>query len=137
LATIAVDFENVDKLVDEGMYKAEIFEATPKNNRKDGSTYISWCFVITEPGPFHGRKLYYNSNLSDQKKLPDGSPDVDAQRRAAYFLKEFLDTVKAPYEPGQFSTESALHCKAIIDVKIKEYEGRDTNNIDKVMPYVE
>ena len=137
MATIDVDFENVEKLVDLGLYKAEIFEATPKNNKTDGSTYISWCFTITEPGEFHGRKLFHNSNLADRKKDSQGNPDIDAQRKAAYYLREFLTTVKVPFNPKNFNTEDALHAKAIIKVGVKEYEGRNINEIVQIFPYPE
>lgn len=124
---VEADFENVDSPVDAGSYLVEITGSEAKATKTDGSTMIAWKLTICEEGPFLGRTLYYNSNLADKK-------DADAQRKANFFLREFLKVFGAPWDPAGFDTEQAMHCRAIAKVSVEDYEGRPTNRVTQVMP---
>jgi hypothetical protein len=134
---ISVDFASMDKPADEGIYLAEITGAMPKATKTDGSTMIAWEFTIIEPGANAGRKLTYFSNLRDQAKNPDGTPDTEASRKAVYFLSQFLSAVRCPFDEGSFTTEDALNHKALVKIEHEQYEGRTQARIKEVMPVVD
>lgn len=131
---VEVDFEAIDKPIDKGTYLAEIFGATPKTSKNDGSLMVVIDWVIIEKGDFCDRQVTQWLTLMDQKKKDDGTPDKEAMRRANYFVREFMNAVKAPYETNGFNTEDLMHKKAMIEVKPDEYEGRPTTKIVKVHP---
>ena len=132
---IEADFEDIEKPLPADSYPFEITNATIKQTKKDQSNMVMWELTVLSPAEYAGRKLWHNSNLSDNKKKDDGSPDLDAARKSRYFLKVFLDTVKAPYDGKSFDTEAALHCKGIAKVDIEEYEGRPVNRVKEILPF--
>jgi len=124
---VEADFGNVDSPVEAGTYRVEITGSQVKTTKTDGSTMIAWEMTICEEGPFLGRKVYSNSNLADKK-------DADAQRKANYYLREFLNAFGVAWDPSGFDTESALHCQAVAKIKKELYEGREVNRVEAVMP---
>lgn len=134
---IDTDFTNVDVPVPAGMYRAECSGAQMKATKSDGSTMVVWEFSIIDEGDQIGRKLYYNSNLADKRTVKTGPKmgqiDEDAIRKANYYLREFLKKLGAPYDPAGFETEQALHCQAILEVVIENFEGRDVSRVKNVM----
>lgn len=124
---VDTDFENVDSPVDAGTYLFEISGSQIKNTKTDGSTMIAWELTIADEGPFLGRKLYFNSNLADKK-------GPEEQRKANFYLREFLKAVGAAWDPAGFDTEQAMHCQGVAEVVIEEYEGRPISRVKKVMP---
>lgn len=130
---VEMDFENVGKPFEGGMYRAEIIGAQTKP-AKNGSTNIEWQWQIIEPGQAMGRKLLYWSHLAEAKMNPDGTPDKEARERAAYYLKKFLTTLGAPFDPKSFDTESVLHRQAILKVSVQMVNGEERNQIDEVLP---
>ena len=134
MARIEVPFDEVDKLIEKGVYLAEICGATPKNAKSGNGLTVVVDFVIIEKGEWQDRKLPFWLNTMNEKKKEDGSPDVEARRLANYYIREFMTAVKAPYEEKSFDTEELLRRKAMIQVEQGEYEGRANNRITKVMP---
>jgi hypothetical protein len=132
---IDADFEDIEKPLPVDSYPFEVTGATMKQTKKDSSNMIMWELTVLSPPDYAGRKLWHNSNLSDNKKREDGTPDKDAARKSRYFLKVFLDTIKCPYDPKSFDTEKAIHCKGIARVDIEEYEGRPVNRVKEILPY--
>lgn len=123
-----VDLENVIKpTIEAGVYLAEITSAEMKTAEKSGSLMIAWEFTICEPGDEFGKTLTHYSYLASNQ-------DEAKRRKANWYLREFLDKIKCAYNPGSFETESALHCKAKLKVKMDKYEGRDTNKIEEIYP---
>lgn len=135
MARIETDFENVENPVQPGQYLFEVTAATLGTAKSDGSTNITWEFTILEEGDFCGRKLFYTSYLADKKLKADGSgPDVDAQKRQNYYLREFLKAIGAPWDPGGFDTDTALKCRGVAQVVLEQYEGRQMARVKAVMP---
>lgn len=131
---VEADFENVGKPFEAGQYLAEIIGAQTKP-AKDGSVNIVWEFQIIEAGAAMGKRISFWSYLADNRKLADGvTPDKEAQERAAYYLKKFLTAIKCPYEPKQFDTEDAMHRRAVLKIKVENYQGDDKNTIEEVLP---
>lgn len=134
MARIETDFENAGKLISKGSYLAEIFAATPKTTKVDGSLMVVVDWVIIEKGEFEGRRVTEWKSLNDQKKNADGTPDKEAIRLGNFYMKQFMDVIKAPYDGKGFDTEDMVHKKAIIDVDEGEYEGKPVNKVVKVQP---
>lgn len=130
---VEMDFENVGKPFEGGHYRAEVIGAQTKPAKK-GSTNIEWQFQIVEPGPAMGKKLLYWTHLAEQAINQDGTPDKEARERAAYYLKKFLTTLRCPFDPKSFDTESALHRMAILKVTVVTVNGEERNQIDEVLP---
>lgn len=126
MSLIEVDFENVSKPIAPGHYLAEVFAATTKPAKKDGSTNLVFTWVIIEDGEFKGRKIDQYQSLSDQK-------DEETRRKSAYFLKSFLDEIGAPYEGKRFDLSATVGCKAVLEIVADEYQGKPTAKISKVM----
>lgn len=126
MSFISVPFDQIDKIVDTGTYVAEVFSAGTKPTSTDGSTMIEWYWAIIDDGPNKGRKLVYRSNLADQK-------DAEAQRKAHYYLNEYLKTIKCPTGSDGFNLEDAIHCKALIRVEHEVWQGKPIAKIAEVL----
>lgn len=124
---VEADFENVDSPIEPGSYLVEVTGSELKTTKTDGSTMIAWKLTIAEEGPFLGRTLFFNSNLADKK-------DADAQRKANFYLREFLKALGVPWDPTGFDTEAALHARGIAKVSKEMYEGREVNRVESIMP---
>ena len=140
---IPIAFEDVGSPIPAGMYKAEVSAASLKTVKNPesklfGSTMISWEFTIIDPEypDLQGRKIYYNSNLNDKVMKEDGSGlDMEVQKTAIYFLGEFYKALGLTPTGKQFTTEDAIHAKAIIKVTGNVYKGKPVSNIDQVLPW--
>ena len=137
-----VDFEDVQGPIPAGTLVAfEITGAETKETQTDHSDMIVWTFTVFAPDEFAGRKLYRMDNLANRRMLKDSAgnptdkPDVNAGKQARYYLQQFLTNVKAPYNPKNFDTEQAMHCKGTTKVKIEKFGDRDVNRPGDVMPF--
>src|SRR5882724_4410498 len=142
---IDVDFSAVDEPVAPGLYPFEVSSSRfTQTKGEDHSDMIQWELTLTKPGPFYGRKLTFYSNLANKKtaQLPDGTVqlDVNAAKQANYYLREFLKTIKAPWDKQGFATEDAHHCKGIAKVELQDGQdgsGRKFNRINTILPWSE
>jgi hypothetical protein len=141
---LEVDFAKVDEPIPGGSYAFEVSGANLGEVKKVdspifGSKTVIWDLMIVEPGPNLGRKLRFNSNLSDKATttLPDGTkvPDEDAARKSNYYLREFLKTIGCVWDEKGFDLEAAIHCKGIAKVSIGTYNGRPVNQVDEILPF--
>lgn len=123
-----VDLDDVIKpTIEAGIYLCEVTSAEVQTAKKSGSQMIAWEFTICEPGDEFGKTITHYSYLATDK-------DATAQRKANWYLREFLNKIGCAYNPKSFETESALHCKAKLKIKMDKYEGRDTNKIEEIYP---
>lgn len=130
-----VDLENdIQRPLSNNIYAVEISGSSNKAD-KNGSDMITWQMTVIDPGENFGRELYYLTNLQNNVKLADGSINKNARRRANFYLREFFETIKAPYGADGFTTEAALHCKARVRVKQETVDGRVFERVDAVMPF--
>ena len=130
-----VDLVNdIMKPLEPRIYPAEITGFQLKKDKND-SDMVVWQMSVIEPGENYGRELYYNTNLSNNVRLPNGEINQNARKRSNYYMQQFYNTIKAPYSAKGFATEDAVHCKCRVDVTQETFDGRIVNRVNAVLPY--
>jgi len=125
LSGVAVGFEALPA----GTYNMtveewEMTETGPKS-KTPGAPMVKWTFAV-DGGEFEGRKIFSNNTFS---------------KGALPFFKELLVATgrfKSEQLNGEIDVEEA--CNEILDahirvtVKVRDYEGDDTNQIKRIRP---
>jgi len=108
-----------------GRYSTRITNAELTTAKDGESQYIAWELEIFGHTPgegdddFNGRKLFVNTSL---------------KQKALWNLKRLLVTAGVPSDGDSFSTEDALGLEMDVQVGIREFEGRERNEVQDYLP---
>ena len=106
------DVESGFEIYPDASYSVEI-QPSSKIKKSDAGAYILWIGKILE-GEFMDKMISWNTSLLPQ---------------ALWNLKAMLETIEVGWDEEGFEMEEAFGCKLIVDNEIREYDGRDRNNI--------
>lgn len=98
------------------VYAAKITNAELKQSKSSDSEMIAVEFTVQD-GDFANRKLFRNYSLSE---------------KALGFLKELCEKGKIEFSDDGLDTEDMLGAEVSLQVGQREYEGRLTNDVEKV-----
>src|SRR6266481_8963019 len=79
-----------------GMYPAEITGSIVRKDKNE-SDMILWHWSVIEPGENMGYELTSTSGLQNNVRMANGEVNKTARKKANFYLKQFFDTIRAPY----------------------------------------
>lgn len=107
-----------------GTYNAVVDEATAKKSATSGNPMISLQFVV-EDGEYEGRKLFSHVVFS---------PKTMGMAKRTMNRLGLGELTNGPFKPNQESADQFVGKRAKLVVKVKMYDGEQTNEVKKILP---
>ena len=106
------DVESGFEIYPDGTYSVEI-QPSSKIKKSDAGAYILWIAKILD-GEFVDKMISWNTSLLPQ---------------ALWNLKAMLEAIEVEWDEDGFEMEDAFDHKLIVTNEIRQYDGKDRNNI--------
>jgi len=130
---VALNDVEVPKAVPPGQYNVRVVSAEVQDAKEHIMTptrFIVMMLEITDDGDYKGKKLRDQATIEiDKAKDPDG----EKAKTAHGFLKEKLEALKVKWDADGFDTEDIIGKKAIAVVSVGEWQGRETNQVNRLI----
>jgi len=118
-----IDMSNVEEFVvlPAGQYDVVVTDIEFRKSKTTEFPYISWELTVLS-GPAEDRKLWLNTSLSP---------------KALFRLKQTLEGLGVNDVPQQIEgndlIEAMMGAKAVAEVGVREYEGRNQNEVKRLV----
>jgi hypothetical protein len=109
-------------ILPKGKYIATISDVELKDTKAGTGKYLSFEFKVKE-GEFKGRNVFANYNVVN--------PNPTAQQIGREGLKNIAECVNVKFDKT-FDTDKLLGKVLMIAVSVKEFNGKESNNVDYV-----
>lgn len=106
-----------------GTYNVTVDEATAKKS-SSGNPMISLQLIV-EDGEYEGRKLFTHVVFS---------PKTMGMAKRTMNRLGLADLTNGPFKPNQEAADQFVGKRAKAVVKVKMYEGEQTNEVKKILP---
>ncbi len=106
------DVESGFEVYPDDKYHVEIQESS-KTKKSENGAYIQWIGKILD-GEFENKLISWNTSLQEQ---------------ALWNLKDMLEKLQVDWDEEGFEMEDGFGKELIVENEVREYDGRDRNNI--------
>ena len=116
--------------------EVETKQSMDKVKKELTRTMLAWEFDVFAPAEYVGRKLWTRTvtTLASVAELNSLSATertdvLNRQTQAHGFLKGLCDAAHIPYDATGLETTDALGAELTVKVGVREYDGKDSNEI--------
>ena len=117
MARINVNLNDVEggfEVFPDGKYIVELSEKSKIAKSKEGAAYIRWIAEIIDPEEHAGKLISWSTSLQPQ---------------ALWNLKNMMEVIDVAFDDDGFEMEDAFGSQLGIVNEVREYDGKDRNNI--------
>lgn len=120
------DVETSPKPMGPGFFEIEVTKCEVTTSQRTGNPYMAWELTVINDEEYAGRKLFFNTGLT-QKSLW-------TLKRALEALNFEQDSINDDDLTFGEICESVIGEQAVAEVVIREYQGTERDNVQRLLP---